>query len=587
METIQKLSWHKLRRVYFIIFAVISALLLTSCGGSKKASSAATGVLTEKEQRRFDYAFFNGQKAKAIENYPLAQQYFEECLRLNNRSAVVIYELARLYEQNKEYNKALVFAKQASTIAPENVWYLSLMAHLFELNGRYQEAATTYEELCKRDPHDLEKHFYWANALIFNNNLEKAAEVFDLIENQIGVDEDIVLKKQKIYMSLGDMDNAIKEAKKLIKNFPENGRYYSLLAEIYLKKGDKEKAMEVYQKQLEIYPDDPYIHLSLSEFYDKEGNKEKAHEELVKAFQNSELSIDSKVHISLSYFTLTGLKEGEEENMYELGKAMIKAHPNDAKAFSVYGDILYRLDSLNASRNAYRTAVEIDASKYVLWSQILLLDSELNDFKAMLEESEKALELFPAQPSFYLFKGIAANQIKQHEKAVEILNEGIGLVIDNPAMLGQFYSTLGDAYHAMDNHAASDSSFEESLKIDPENVYVLNNYSYYLSLRGENLERAKEMSKKTLEINPSSASFADTYAWILYKMGDYENAKVYIEKAMKNGAAENATILEHYGDVLYQLKDSEGALEYWNKAKMYKGGSSLLDQKIQEKKLIE
>ena len=43
-------------------------------------------------------------------------------------------------------------------------------------------------------------------------------------------------------------------------------------------------------------------------------------------------------------------------------------------------------------------------------------------------------------------------------------------------------------------YESSDSLFELSLKINPSNPTVLNNYSYYLSLRGVDLEKAKEMS---------------------------------------------------------------------------------------------
>ena len=56
---------------------------------------------------------------------------------------------------------------------------------------------------------------------------------------------------------------------------------------------------------------------------------------------------------------------------------------------------------------------------------------------------------------------------------------------------------------------------------------------------------------------------------------------------MKNGASENGTILEHYGDVLFHLSRLDDALIYWKKAKAAGDYSDKLDQKINEKRVIE
>jgi Tfp pilus assembly protein PilF len=133
----------------------------------------------------------------------------------------------------------------------------------------------------------------------------------------------------------------------------------------------------------------------------------------------------------------------------------------------------------------------------------------------------------------------------------------------------------------------SDESYEEALKINPNDTYVLNNYAYYLSLRNVKLERAEEMSKKSNELERDNASYNDTYGWILYAMGKYVDAKLWLERAVANGAGNNAVILEHLGDVEYKLNNSQMALEYWIRAKKAGTGSDQLERKINEKKLIE
>jgi tetratricopeptide (TPR) repeat protein len=102
-----------------------------------------------------------------------------------------------------------------------------------------------------------------------------------------------------------------------------------------------------------------------------------------------------------------------------------------------------------------------------------------------------AMELFPNQALIYLFKGGADFQLKQYDKALKSFQKGEKMSSDNPQLKAQIYSNLGDTYHSLNKDAKSDSAYEKSLKLDPENAYVLNNYSYYLSLRKANLQRCQ------------------------------------------------------------------------------------------------
>jgi Tfp pilus assembly protein PilF len=161
------------------------------------------------------------------------------------------------------------------------------------------------------------------------------------------------------------------------------------------------------------------------------------------------------------------------------------------------------------------------------------------------------------------------------------------MVIDNPNLLAQFYASLGDAYHAQEEIPESDDAYDKSLDIMPDNTYVLNNYSYYLSLRKKKLEKASDMMKRCVELSPGQASYEDTYAWVLYQLKDYNTALIWIEKALASGGISSATIVEHYGDILYRLKRTIEALEQWQKAKELGSDSENLDQKIADKKLYE
>ena len=188
----------------------------------------------------------------------------------------------------------------------------------------------------------------------------------------------------------------------------------------------------------------------------------------------------------------------------------------------------------------------------------------------------------------YCFNGVANIQKKNYAEAVIVLNTGSKLVVDDKNLEGQFYTSLGDAYNELKDYLKSDENYEKALSLNPKDANVLNNYAYYLSLRGERLDKAEEMSRQSNELEPTQASYQDTYGWIMYKQNKFDDAKIWIEKSMSNGGDKSGAVLEHYGDILYRLGDIARAIENWQKARdMGDGVSEFLERKIMEKKLFE
>ena len=166
-----------------------------------------------------------------------------------------------------------------------------------------------------------------------------------------------------------------------------------------------------------------------------------------------------------------------------------------------------------------------------------------------------------------------------------LFRSGKKLATNDPKLLNDFNMMLGDAYNGNGEYARSDAAYEAVLEKDPDNASVLNNYSYYLSLRKDKLEKAKEMSRRLVDKNPDNATYLDTHAWVLYMLKEYREAKKYLEIAVRN--ENNGTILEHYGDVLYKLDEAERAVEVWMKAKKAGETTDTIDKKIAQRKLVE
>ncbi|MCF8297499.1 MAG: tetratricopeptide repeat protein [Saprospiraceae bacterium] len=577
-----------------LILSLSVALIfgLSSCGifnrANKNPGNSSGKARSPEAERTINTALIiDAKKEMILGNYQEAAAIYNQCLKRDPSNSVAYYELAEIYHKMKDFDRSVFNIKKAIKLDEKNHWYKLLYADILQLNGKYEEAADVYSKVAKQFPENPDYQFNLAELYTYARKLNEALKIYDNIEQNYGVSEEVCLRKESIYLATNKTDKAIKELEKLIKEFPTDTRFLGLLGEIYLSTKEIEKAFEVYEQILKIEPNNSYVHLSLADYYNLKGDKEKSFSEVKIAFENPELNIDNKISILVRYFQITESYPELKVQVYELLDILLKVHPNEAKAYAMNADFLNRDKKYTEARNSFRRVIELDSSKYLIWEQLLLVESDLKDNEALINEGERAMELFPEQVLPYLFAGMGHFNSKNYVRAIEVLKLGLNFAGTNNAAKLQMLIYLGDAYHNVKNHELSDKAYDDVLALDPENIYILNNYAYYLSLRNTKLEKAEKMSKKSNEIKKNSSTFEDTYAWVLYKMEKYEDAKIWIEKAMNNGGDKSGAILEHYGDILFKLSETEKAVEVWIKAKETGNASDLIDKKIQDKKLYE
>jgi len=579
----------KNKRKYLCL--ILAALLwLPACKTHKNTTAEdQSKTLTQKEKLQNTSLLIDGMKEKMLGNYEKAITSFTKCMSADPHNSTAMYELASVYVLQSNYNEALPFAKKAIAEDKENIWYRLLLADIYEKSKKLKESIDVYNDLVKKYPDNIEYYFDLALANIMAGKYIDAIDVYDKVEKKIGVTEEISLQKEKIYTYINKPAKSILEIQKLIDKFPSETKYYSYLAQLYMNNKMPEKAFDVFNKIIEIEPNNAGVHLALADYYRDKKDKNNFFKEIKLAFSNENLDIDTKVKILLSYYDLTNSGENADmkEQAMDLTKILVQTHPGEAKAYAISGDFFYREKRYTEAREQFKKAIAIDSSKYAIWEQLLYIDAALDDFPSMEKESKKVMDIFPEQPLPYLFNGNANIQLKNYDQAISSLKEGIKIIVENNKLLEEFYSYLGDAAYKAGRNDESDDAYEKVLQLDPSNKYVLNNYSYYLSLRKVNLEKAQKMGKKAVELEPFNSSYLDTYAWALYQDGKYNEAKIQIDKAIENGGDKNAVILEHCGDILYKAGETGKALEYWQKAKNAGKGSAFLDKKISDKKLYE
>jgi tetratricopeptide (TPR) repeat protein len=345
------------------------------------------------------------------------------------------------------------------------------------------------------------------------------------------------------------------------------------------------EALIVYQKALELDGDNPFTRLAIAQIYDGQKKSKEAYEQIKIAFKQPSLNIDQKVKIIIRYFDAFP-NEQAIASAEELSKILTEAHPDDPKAFSLYGDVLFQKNDLNGAKSAFEKAISLNKNVYAIWDQLLRIQLSLNDVKGLIKNGEEVLTLFPNQLEAYFYTALGYSQNKEYEKAIIYLNNTLSFEIENKAFKTQVYSSLGDAYQQQKKYKESASAYESALAIEPNNTYTLNNYAYYLSLRNEYLDKAEAMSLKSNQLEKDNASFQDTYAWILFKQKKYQQAKEWMQKAIINNP-KSAVQFEHLGDIFFMLGEEENAMMNWKKSLNINSDNKLLERKINEKKYIE
>lgn len=573
-----------------LILSIFTVFFLWSCSSSKNAAQLPKEKGHDKSELRrilFGETYSDAAKEKILGNFESSEKLYQKALDLNPNSAAAHYELGNIYSIQKRTQLALEQYETAVKYDESNYWFRLSYATALRGLGQTIKAIEEFKGLIEKEPKRIELKYELAQLLLNNGQKTEGLVVINKIEEELGVTEEVSFLKQRVHLSNNDVDAAAAEIQKLIDTYPNEINYYGVLADTYALNGRKEEALKVYEKMQQLDSTNYRLQFSMSEFYRQDGDNEKYLESLNKAFLNPEMDIDEKIKHVLTFYDVNSRNKEQKQEGINLCQKIALAHPQNAKSFALLADFQYFDNQIVAAKKSYIKTISLDSSRFPVWNQLIYIIADQGDTTQLVNYSKRAIELFPNQPTVYLTYGIGLSQQGKNENAIEYLELGKDLVLDNPSMKSQFYSSLGDAYHEINDNIESDKNYDKALSIDPKNIIVLNNYSYYLSLRIENLEKAKRMSAKSNNLAPNQSSFQDTYAWILFQLKEYEDAKNWINKAIDNSPNPSAELLEHKGDILFHLGDVDTALEFWQKAKKVGSTSKTIDKKIKDKTYYE
>lgn len=181
-------------------------------------------------------------------------------------------------------------------------------------------------------------------------------------------------------------------------------------------------------------------------------------------------------------------------------------------------------------------------------------------------------------PLIFVYAGNSYVELKNYNKAEEILREGLSLFDSDDDLNFQIaivYDKTG-RFEDMERH------LKKAFELNPKNADALNYLGYTYADKGINLEEALSLIKRALELKPDNGYITDSLGWVYFRLGRFQDALSTILRAV-DIVKDDAVIYEHLGDVYKELGDYKQALSAWSDALRFHEKEEGLKERVENK----
>lgn len=565
-----------LRRLSLPVLAVLTALFISvpeAAAQSPEGDAALGNALVEAAQ-----SFADGDYNAVITRLaPLSEQYPDE------GSLWYYLGMARLYR--RDYDAGTRDLGKAVECDPGNYWY----RYYYNLARVYYREDPTdgiagYEALLRDYPARADLNYQLADIYLRSGRTDECLALLDKIEQLQGRDEVMTMYRYEILSAAGRDEDAVAALVSFNAESPsphilnEIGTFYqahdrdtlardAFAAARALDPTDLTAALGLSETLVSLGEEDAWYDLMRDVMGDRSTPssfsatylKNQSNPYTRRQFKHPE-RIDTLADLALAvhpadtalirpaglYFNSTGNTARAREIFLE----GVRAYPNDWDQQLFYIQYLVFLEDLSAASDAADAGYAANPGDVRYLELKNYLDYRRKDYDALLRNSRKIMDLSPKGSDSYI----------------------------------SAYANMGDIYHEMGNDKEAFKIYKKVLKLKPDYAPTLNNYAFYLSQQGKQLNKAYKMSRKTIELEPDNGTYLDTFGWILHKLGRDVEAKPIFKQALLYGGSDSAVILDHYACVLAALKETELAKVYWRQALSKAGDDeAALKESIREK----
>ena len=586
------------------------------------------------------------EETSRSEHAGLAIEHYKKAYALDPRANVIGERLAGMYAKSQRIRDAVLEAQEILKRDPDNLGARRLLARIYvHTLGERASAASSketiaraieqYREIQRLDPTDLDATLWLARLYRFQNDMPRAEEVLRAGLAQDSDNEELLRQLAILLLDQGRADEVVELLEKSAGDEPSaeslallgdayarkqdqahaeaayrraaesdarEPEYRRKLAQSLLAQGKTDAALEQYQSLTELEPGEAQNYLRIAQIYRQLRKLDRAEEALLRAKQRAPGSLEVIYAEALLYEA-----QGRFDDSIRVlndSIAAVKANPASladsrrtlAVLYEQLGRVNRDVENFPAAIGAYRELQRLDTENEKR-ARAMIADTYrmAKDMPHALEESRKALELFPQDRSLQVTHAMMLGENGQTNDAVALLRgllaksgEDRDLYItlcqvyergkrfdeaeqtaraaeklaSAPAENEMVWFLLGAIYERQKKFALAEVEFKKVLQVNPQNSQALNYFGYMLADQGIRLDEAEQLMQRALAEEPLNGAYLDSLGWVYYRMGKLDEAETYLRRALEK-FSKDPTIHDHLGDVYAKEGKLKEAIVHW------------------------
>lgn len=538
------------------------------------------------EEKRSECLIIDAVAAINAGKYDDATTLLNASLAKNPSNDAAYYYLGIVNVYTRNFAAATENFRKAVEMDPDNFWYRTRLAKIYQVNNEPEMTLAMYEEMMKDFPKRSELYYELADLYIRQNRHEKALETIAQIETVFGKSEPTAMTKFQLLSQLKRQEEAYQSLLDFNKEHA-SPQVSTTLGDWQLSMYNDSTALAYYDEALELAPNFPAALLGKAETY----RIKRRYDEFFPVI--NQFVCDREIIAAAKADYVGAIVSRSDARFLRIFRDRIDTvvnntlatHPSDSSVLQLAGLYYYKTERPDLAGQYFVRNIEEHPESAGAVASYLFILIDSNKWTEMLDVAEKAIERFPEEIYFRDAASAAYYNLGEYGKVLEMGEKTLAMPgLDTENRL-KTLSSMGDICHQLGDTKNMAKYYDQALKINPEYCPALNNYAYYLSIAGRKLKKAYAMSKITIEKEPDNPTYLDTFGWILHLMGKDLEAKPFFKHAMLYGGKDSPELLDHYATVLFSLGEYDLAFLYWKQCKD-KGGVEGLDAKIEAMKAL-
>lgn len=572
--------------------------ILLSLAGVLTVASAVCVHADSDVRRKARYYYSAGVQEAAQGNEASAYEYFRKAYDADPTfpEAASAYGTRRLYigvdtlQTDTELNRSLSMMRQYVDAYPEDLYeslYYGFVAGQLE---QLDEAVRVLDRAYSHHPESSNILLQLSDAYAKSGELKKAVEAMDRYESQEGLSAPVTTRKLSYLLAGNDTTGAIREVTRLVNSSPRDASYRILKGNVFDIIEMPDSALAYYKTAETFDPESGAAKLALAGYYQQKGDSVEYDNKMYEVLLVEDLDLDQKTDLVAQYLqTLLNDKHETKRGDY-LFSVLRNQYPHEPRVLDLAARYSAAKGDFKDAEEQISYALDLDQTNATFWGQLMMYQSAGDNPASALETFERAQKHITPDDNLKFYYASVAQLVKQYDTAAGVYRQMIcdidpGLPIDSVIslsdvrpdirlqdldQLSRLFTTLGDVYNSADRPVESWRAYDNALVLDPSNAMAKNNYAYFLSLKGGDLDKALELSRQSISgVDADNPTYLDTFAWINYLKGNYDEAREVQMRALaaaKRDEYLSAELFDHLGDILEKTGNLPGALAAWKEA---------------------